>query len=150
MSMSVRQTTPPGLHVVLYDGHCRFCTAAARKLLRLARPGGLTALSFQDPGVLERFPGLTFDVCMKQMQLVTPEGRVYGGFEAAVQALATRPLVRLAVSIYYLPGVRQLGDWLYSVVAANRYRISGKTAQGECESGTCALHFPAKSVTRNA
>ena len=41
-------------------------------------------------------------------------------------------------------------DMALSVVAANRYRISGKTAQGECESGTCALHFPAKSVTRNA
>ena len=145
MNASIRQTAPPGLFVVLYDGHCKFCTAAARKLLRLARPGALTALSFQDAGVLERFPGLTFDVCMKQMQLVTPDGKVYAGFEAAVQALATRPLVRFFVSIYYVPGVRQLCDWLYGVVAANRYRISGKTAQAACESGTCVLHLPANS-----
>ena len=76
------------------------------------------------------------------MYLVTPAGRVYGGFEAAVQAVATRPLLGWLAYGYYLPGVRLLCDLVYALIAANRYRILGKTvAAGECEGGTCALHF---------
>ncbi len=129
--------------VVLYDGHCKFCTAGARKLERLARPGTLELVSFQDPGVLDRFPGLTHEACMRQMHLVTPDGRIYGGFEAAVQALATRPVLGLLARAYYLPGLRQLCDLVYKRIAANRYRLLGKAvAAGECAGGTCALHLP--------
>jgi predicted DCC family thiol-disulfide oxidoreductase YuxK len=126
--------------VVLYDGHCRFCTRGAQKLVALARPGAIEALSFQDPGVLDRFPGLTHDVCMQAMILVAPDGRRYRGFEAAVRAVATRPMLRLFAFAYYLPGIRQVCNRLYAWIAANRYRILGKT--DECEDGTCSLHFP--------
>jgi predicted DCC family thiol-disulfide oxidoreductase YuxK len=135
-------TTPPGRYVVLYDGLCKFCTAGARKLARLARAGLLDVVNFQEPGALDRFPGLTHEACMRQMYLVTPDGRVYGGFEAAVRVLTTRPLLGLLARGYYLPGVRQLCDLIYARIAANRYRIMGKAvAAGECEGGTCAVHF---------
>jgi predicted DCC family thiol-disulfide oxidoreductase YuxK len=128
---------------LLYDGHCNFCTAGARKFATLARPGTLDLVSFQEPGALDRFPGITHEACMTQMYLVTPAGRVYGGFEAAVQALTTRPLLGLVARSYYLPGVRQLCDWIYARIAANRYRLMGKAvAAGECDGGTCALHLP--------
>jgi predicted DCC family thiol-disulfide oxidoreductase YuxK len=143
MPITPQHTTPPGRHVVLYDGHCKFCTPAAKKLAALARPGVLDLVSFQEPGALDRFPGLTHEVCMRQMLLVAPDGRVYGGFEAAVRAVATRPVLGLPAYVYYLPGVRQLCDAVYALVAANRYRLLGKAAAaGECEGGTCSLHFP--------
>jgi predicted DCC family thiol-disulfide oxidoreductase YuxK len=145
--MAAVRTTPPGKYVVLYDGHCKFCTAGARKLGRLARPGTVELLSFQDPGALEHFPGLSHDDCMKQMYLVAPDGRLYGGFEAAVRAVATRPLLGRLAYAYYLPGLRQLLDGLYRLVAANRYRLLGKAGH-ECEGGTCALHFPAARANR--
>jgi predicted DCC family thiol-disulfide oxidoreductase YuxK len=125
--------------VVLYDGLCRFCTLGMRRLQALARPGAIEAVDFQQPGALDRFPGISHDACMRQMHLVLPDGRVIGGFEAAVQALATRPILGRFAYLYYLPGLRQLCDWLYCVVAANRYRLLGKTA-GACAGGTCALH----------
>lgn len=129
--------------VVLYDGHCKFCTAGAKKLAALARPGTLDLVSFQEPGALDPFPGLTHEACMRQLHLVTPDGRVYGGFEAAVQALVTRPLLGLLARAYYLPGLRQLCDALYRRIAANRYRILGKAvAAGACDGGTCSLHLP--------
>jgi predicted DCC family thiol-disulfide oxidoreductase YuxK len=141
--MTVPRTTPLGKHVVLYDGHCHFCTAGSRRLVSLARPGAVEALDFQQPGVLTRFPGITHEVCMKEMQLITPDGRVYRGFEAAVRALATRRLLGVLAFAYYLPGVRQLCDGLYRFVAARRYRLLGKAvAADECASGTCALHVP--------
>jgi predicted DCC family thiol-disulfide oxidoreductase YuxK len=137
------QTAPPGRYIVLYDGHCRFCSAGAKQLAKLAWPGVIELVSFQEPAVLERFPGVPLEACRRRMHLVTPAGRVYGGFEAAVQAVATRPVLGWIAYAYYLPGLRQMLDLVYAVVAANRYRIMGKAvAAGACEGGTCALHFP--------
>src|SRR5258707_3254483 len=123
----LERTTAPGKFVVLYDGHCRFCTGQVRNLVALARPGAVEALSFQDAGVLDRFPGLTHNACMQAMHLVAPDGRVYRGFEAAVRAVLTRPLLGFFAYLYYLPGIRQLLDRLYSFIAARRYRILGTT-----------------------
>jgi predicted DCC family thiol-disulfide oxidoreductase YuxK len=136
-----KRTVAPGRYVVLYDGFCQFCTAGAKKLSNLARAGAIDLVNFQEPGVLERFPGVPWEACMRQLHLVTPDGRVYGGFEAAVQAVATRPVLGWIASAYYVPGLRQMLDRLYVLIAANRYRLMGKTAAGECAGGTCALHL---------
>ncbi|HLJ93147.1 MAG TPA: DUF393 domain-containing protein [Gemmataceae bacterium] len=128
--------------VVLYDGHCTLCTRGARKLLALARPGAVEAVNFQEPGALVPFPGLTHEACMQAMILVAPDGRRFRGFEAAVRAVATRPVLGWIAYTYYLPGIRQLCDRLYAWVAANRYRLLGKTVTDACTDGTCSLHFP--------
>jgi len=109
------------------------------RLLALARPGAVEAVDFQMPGALERFPGVTHEACMRRMHLVTPDGKVYAGFEAAIRALATRPVMRAIVWAYYLPPVRFAFDHLYAAIAANRYRILGRTT--ECPEGTCAVHL---------
>jgi predicted DCC family thiol-disulfide oxidoreductase YuxK len=138
----VRSTTPPGKHhVVLYDGHCRFCTAQMKNLRKLAVPGTIEMVSFQEPGALDAFPGITHDACMRAMQLITPSGRVYQGFAAAAHAVATRPIGFIAYG-YYLPGVHMFCEGLYALIAANRYRLMGKAiAEHACEDGACALHF---------
>jgi protein-S-isoprenylcysteine O-methyltransferase Ste14/predicted DCC family thiol-disulfide oxidoreductase YuxK len=145
-----RETTaPPGRLVVLYDGQCAFCRAQVRNLARLAPPGAFDALDFQQAGVLERFPGIPYDACMRNMHLVTPEGRVYFGFEAAVHAVATRPVLGLLAYAYYLPGIRLACDFAYAVIAANRYRLMRKAVEaGQCEGGTCRLHFPEPARSR--
>lgn len=138
-------TTPPGRHVVLYDGLCKFCLAGMRRLLALARPGAIEPVNFQEPGALDRFPGISHEDCMRQMYLVTPEGKVYAGFEAAVRAVATRRFIGRLAFLYYLPGLRMLLDALYALIARHRYKIMGKlVAKGECSDGTCALHAPRK------
>jgi predicted DCC family thiol-disulfide oxidoreductase YuxK len=130
-------------YVVLYDGHCKFCTAQSKNLAALARQGAVRLVDFQQPGVLAQFPGVSYEACMQAMHLITPGGRVYRGFEAAVQAVATRPVVGWLAHGYYLPGIRQVCDWVYTLVAAHRYRLMGKAvAAGECDGGTCSLHAP--------
>jgi len=141
-SSTPRQTIPPGKYVVLYDGHCKLCTRGARRLVSVARAGAVEAINFQEPWALARFPGLTYEACMQAMYLVAPDGRLFRGFEAAVRAVATRPLLGILAFAYYLPGIRQLCDGLYAWVAANRYRLFGKTVVEECAEGTCAVHFP--------
>ena len=139
--LAAERTTPPGRYVLLYDGLCNFCRAGAGKLIALARPGAVEGVNFQEPGALERFPGVPLEACLRQMYLVTPAGRVYGGVEAAVRALATRPVLGLLAHAYYLPGLRLGLDLLYTVLAANRYRLLGKAvAAGQCQGGTCVWH----------
>jgi protein-S-isoprenylcysteine O-methyltransferase Ste14/predicted DCC family thiol-disulfide oxidoreductase YuxK len=136
------RTTPPGVYALLYDGRCRFCTKGSRDLLRLARPGAVEARDFQQPGVLDPFPGLSHAACMRAMHLVCPDGRVFAGFEAAVRAVATRPVVGWVAYLYYLPGLRLALDLLYGLAARYRYRLMGKAvAAGACAEGTCSLHF---------
>lgn len=145
--VAVEQTTPPGRNVLLYDGLCKFCTAGAKQLLAWSPPGSVELVSFQEPGVLERFPGVSHEACMRQMYLVTANGQVYGGVAAAVEVIALRPVVGWLAYGYYLPGVRLMCDAVYALIAANRYRIMGKAiAAGECEGGTCALHLPNASA----
>lgn len=134
--------TAPERLVVLYDGHCRFCRAQMQNLLRLAKPGSIEPLSFQDEGVLDRFEGLTWEACMEAMHLVAPDGRTYRGMEAAVRAVVTRPVLGAYAWLYYVPGVRQMLDALYRFIAKRRYAIAGRelAAQG-CDGGSCAVHF---------
>jgi predicted DCC family thiol-disulfide oxidoreductase YuxK len=138
---SASKTEPPGNLVVLYDGHCKFCQAQIKNLQKVAKPDSLMPLSFQDEGVLDSFPGVTYEACMKAMQLITPDGRVYQGAEAIARALMTRPIVGLVGYGYYIPGVHILSDAAYATVAANRYRILGKMVEsGECTEA-CAVHL---------
>lgn len=133
---------PPSKPVVLYDGHCRFCSAQMENLQRLARADAIDPVDFQQPEVLTRFEGLTYEECMEAMHLVMPDGRIFRGMEAAARAVMTRPLLGLIAWLYYLPGLRQLLDATYRWVAARRYRIAGRTlAEQGCDGGTCAVHF---------
>src|SRR5262245_5324045 len=94
------------LPAILYDGHCRFCVAAVKKLTRFLPRGGYQALDFQDPDVLPRFPGITHAQAMRAMIFVDARGRVFSGMEAAARAVSLRGAGKLAL-LYYLPGVRQ-------------------------------------------
>jgi predicted DCC family thiol-disulfide oxidoreductase YuxK len=133
----MRTTTPPSRPTVLYDGHCRFCVAQMRRLERFLPRGRYDALSFQDAGVLDRFPGLSHDEAMRALQYIDEGGRIFAGVEAVVQALGLRAIGKLAL-VYYVPGIRQALDAIYRKIARNRYRLAGTT----CEDGTCALHGP--------
>jgi predicted DCC family thiol-disulfide oxidoreductase YuxK len=148
--MTTAQTTPSGKYVLIYDGLCKFCTAGATHFIGWMGRVDVELLDFQRPGALDRFPGLTHEICMSAMQLVMPQGRIYHGFEAAVRAFATRRFLGPLAYLYYVPGLRHLLDFLYAKVAANRYHIMGKAlAAGECDGGTCALHLPtAKAMGR--
>ncbi len=141
MSVATLRTEPPGRYVVLYDGHCRFCTAGARKLLGWMGKVDVELADFQTPGVLERFPGLTYEKCMERLHLVTPDGRVFAGAEAVARAAGTRPVLGKVALVYFVPGLRQLLDRLYRIIAAHRYRLMGRAvAAGACQGGTCSLH----------
>lgn len=129
-----RTTTAPGRDTVLFDGECRFCSKAARQLRALTR-GEVDLSSFREDGVLQRFPGITFEAAMAAMQFVRADGRVFSGAEAIVQAMRTRWFGKPAFA-YYVPGIRQIADGVYGLVSRYRFKIAGR----QCQDGTCHLH----------
>jgi predicted DCC family thiol-disulfide oxidoreductase YuxK len=129
-------TTPPGHDVILFDGHCRLCRGAAKQLEHLLGGSGSELRSFREEGVLAAFPGISLERCERAMQLVQADGRVFEGAEAIVQALGRGRIGRL-LFVYYVPGLRQVADWLYRLIARYRFRIAGKS----CTDDACSVHF---------
>ncbi len=123
---------------VLFDGSCRFCTRSAHGIQRRLGRQRVVLANFQEPGVLERYPGVTHEAAMQRMHVVTREGRIYAGAEAVARLLAALPVVGWVAFLYYVPGLRQLADVAYRFVARNRYRLFGRTET--CDGGTCHLH----------
>ena len=129
--------------VVIYDGHCRFCTAQVRRLRQLDRGGRLTFLSLHDPEVTSRFPDLTYDDMMQAMYVVDPQGRKHRGAEAIRYLTRRLPLLYGLAPLLHIPGSLGLWHWLYRQVANRRYRF-GRVE--DCDGGTCHLHFPPRDA----
>jgi len=133
------------LPVLVYDGHCRFCVAQARRLERWA--GGRVRIeSFRDPGVLAKYPALAEERCEEALQLVLPDGRVASGAEAVSRTLRLSPLLAPAGWLYEIPPLRRALDAGYALVARNRFRLQGEV----CEDAECRLHphAPAAGAAR--
>jgi predicted DCC family thiol-disulfide oxidoreductase YuxK len=131
---------------VLYDGTCGFCTRQARLAQRLGGgPDRVALLSTSIPGVLENRLGLTRESTNRQM-FVEEElsGRRYGGAAAVARLVRQVPLIGPLGWLYYVPGLHQLADALYRLVARNRHRISRLLGwhplpNDSCADGTCGL-----------
>jgi predicted DCC family thiol-disulfide oxidoreductase YuxK len=124
--------------VVIFDGHCRICTAQVRRLARFDCRGRLAYLSLHDPEVARRWPELSHDELMQDMYVIDPQGGKHRG--AAAFRYLSRRLRRLwwLAPVLHIPFSLPLWQWLYRQVANRRYRF-GKTA--DCSEGTCSVHF---------
>ncbi len=127
----------PEADVVVYDGHCRFCTEGVKSLLFWDCQGKLSYLSLHDPEVQRRWPDISHERLMQEMCIIDTKGNRYWGPEAV--RYLTRRLRRLwwAAPFAFFPGSMLLWRPLYRLVAKNRYRFRGKTCD---EGGTCSLH----------
>jgi predicted DCC family thiol-disulfide oxidoreductase YuxK len=123
--------------VIIYDGHCKFCVGQVNRLV--GDDHRIAYRSFRDSGVLDDYPGLDFESCVKEMKLIK-NGRIYGGAEAVFRTVMIRHRVWGKIFLlYYVPGIRSLMDGGYRWVARNRFRIAGRTTE-DCESGVCKRH----------
>ena len=129
----------PDADIVIYDGHCRFCTHQVQRLARWDRRQRLAFLSLHDPQVSRRWPQFTHEQLMREMFLVESTGRITSGAMAFRRLSRILPPLWLAAPLLHLPGSMILWRPLYQWVARRRYRIMGRT--DHCEpGGTCHLH----------
>lgn len=129
----------PAADVVIFDGHCKFCTAQVQRLARWDRGGKrLAFLSLHDPAVAKRYPELTYDQMMEEMYLVDQRGNRHAG-AAAFRYLTTRlPRLYPLAPLMHLPFTLPIWKWGYRQVAKRRY-LAGKTT--DCDDGACKVHF---------
>jgi predicted DCC family thiol-disulfide oxidoreductase YuxK len=126
----------PARATVIFDGSCDFCTRSVRFVRWLDRRRRLTIVPFQKPGVPAAH-GLTVADCERAAWTVTPDGRRYPGAAAVNVALAVALGTRLPWVLYRLPGIRQLQDLIYALVARNRTRLPGDTPYCEQHPDAC-------------
>jgi len=130
-------TTSPSADIVIYDGHCRFCTSSVRWLHVLAG-GRLAFLSLHDDEVTQRFPQLTHDQMMDEMFVVDQAGKARGGANAFRYLTRRLPWLWPLAPMMHIPFSLGLWRFLYRQVAQRRY-LWGKI--DDCESGNCDVHF---------
>ena len=116
--------------VVLYDEDCGFCRWSLAKLLRWDRRNALRPVALQDPEADVLLEGMPEDRRMASWHLVTPDGAIASGGDAAA------PLARLlpgGAPIAFLartfPGLTRSA---YGLVSRNRTRLAGVVGEQAC------------------
>jgi predicted DCC family thiol-disulfide oxidoreductase YuxK len=109
---------------LVFDGACGFCTRSVRQLKALDRNGRVTAVPFQKTGTPASV-GLTLEECKASAWAIAPDGGYYRGAEAVNALVAAALGTAVPLLLYYLPGIRQLQDFIYFLIAYNRSRLPG-------------------------
>jgi len=95
-----------------------------RLLEALDRNHRVTAVPFQKSGVPASV-GLTVEQCEASAWAIAPDGGRYQGAEAVDAVVACALGVKVPLLSYSLPGMRQLQDLIYYLIASNRSRLGG-------------------------
>ena len=69
--------------------------------------------------------GLSLEECEASAWAIEPDGSRYRGAEAVNALVAVALGTAVPLLLYYLPGIRQLQEFVYSLIASNRSRLSG-------------------------
>lgn len=111
--------------LVVFDGNCGVCTRSVRLLKRLDRRSRLTYAPFQDSGVLAT-ASVTEEQAASQVWF-REDSKLTGGAEAVSRMLDVALGIHFFGIVHHIPGIKQLQNWVYRWVAANRYRLPGMT-----------------------
>ena len=126
----------PSSLVVLFDGGCPICRRTVRTLRRLDWRGRLQfADATFEPNRERVAPGLSESDAMRQMYVVEPGGRRFGGYDAQLRIARELPLLWPLQMIGRLPGLKQIGTRVYRLIAEHRRR------QGVCSDELCSPGF---------
>lgn len=104
---------------VLYDGDCSFCVDTAARFAGYFKKIQHEALPLQTPGWRERF-GLSEEEWLREVRVVTAEGRLLGGAAALVYLARQRLWGRPAAWLLSTGWGYALLDRLYKAVARRR------------------------------
>jgi len=87
-------------------------------------------------------PSLTEAQVMVEMYVVDERQRLHGGFDGWLQIARVVPTMWVFGLLGRVLGIRQLGDAVYKVIAANRVR------RGRCTDELCAPTLATKNTKR--
>ena len=106
---------------VLYDEECRWCRWSVARLAALDRDRRLRLVPIQGAEGERLLADVPEDERLASAHVVTPDGRVFSGGDAAAPIAAVLPALRPGVPVLRaLPGPTRAG---YRLVADNRSRL---------------------------
>lgn len=105
---------------MIFDGDCGFCRRWIARWKQLTGDR-VRYFPFQDPHIASAFPELPLEQFQRAVQLIEPDGSVFGGAEAVVRALAHAPEKRWLLRAYeHVPGFAPVTEWTYRLIARHR------------------------------
>ena len=109
--------------IVIYDGGCAFCTAAARWLERQDRRRRLRLVPIADVVDLRGHHFVRADLD-REMHVVDGSGRVYRGFRSWRRIASEVPILMPTLPLLWVPGMSAVGGRVYGWIAGHRSFIS--------------------------
>jgi predicted DCC family thiol-disulfide oxidoreductase YuxK len=112
---------------VIYDGNCNLCVTFTRLLEKFDRGVLFDYIPMQDETNLEKL-GITSQDCEMGMILLDGNNlsRRWQGSDAAEEISRLLPMGKVFIDVYCsLPGMKAVGDHLYTEIRDNRYRWFG-------------------------
>jgi predicted DCC family thiol-disulfide oxidoreductase YuxK len=127
--------------LLVFDGYCGFCTRAVETIARLDHHHRLEIRAWQQPGTLEQARLTREDV--KTAAWLIHNRRQYRGAAAINAALGLALGNPLLFGFYKIPGIQQLQDFAYALIANNRSSLRGvrafcKRPGSDCETGSAS------------
>jgi predicted DCC family thiol-disulfide oxidoreductase YuxK len=122
-----------GRTVVLYDGTCPLCQRSTRWCNLLDWLRRVSWVNFRNPEIRKQLPYLTSEELDAEMFVLTPEGRLYRGYNAWRRIAGLLPLTFLVTFMLYIPPIPQIGRAVYAWIAKHRY------SWFHCKDETCRI-----------
>ncbi|MCG8587185.1 MAG: DCC1-like thiol-disulfide oxidoreductase family protein [Pirellulales bacterium] len=122
-----------GRTVVLYDGTCPLCQRSTRWCNLLDWLRRVSWVNFRNLEIRGQVPYLSDEQLDAEMFVITPEGRVYSGYDAWRRLSLLFPLTFPLAFLLYIPPIPQIGRAVYSWIAKHRYQWF------HCTDDTCRI-----------
>jgi len=113
----------PSNGYVLYDGNCGICSNLAARMRGTLERHGFALARLQDGWVAER-TGIATDVLVKEFRVLTSDGEVRSAGDAYRYIFRRLPWAWPIYAVAVTPGLKQIFDATYRLVADNRHHIS--------------------------
>ena len=120
---------------VLYDGQCSLCRRSVEQLARRDTRRALELRDLHATNLQQLHPALTREACVREMHVVTADGRVLAGFDAFRYLWRQLPSTRWWAWVLYVPPAPLAGRLVYRWIA--RHRLALRCG---CDTGTCNVH----------
>ncbi|HEY0838739.1 MAG TPA: DUF393 domain-containing protein [Vulgatibacter sp.] len=151
----------PDQILVIYDAECPFCSTVARWLLRLDWRKKISCEPLQSDELRDAL-GMSLERAKFSAHVLEPNGRLW--MEGGAAAACFDALLPFGVPLFRflsrVPGLHQLGNWIYHLISHNRPKLPHGPAMAKyttpaVESGTLdevrrrrmAAHMPSAPPT---
>lgn len=122
--------------VLIFDGHCGFCSWSAELVGRIDRHGRVRLVACQE-GEMPAQLGVSREECEQAAWAVAPDGSRYRGaaaIDAALDFVLGTSVLRF---LYGVRPIRWLQDRIYDWFVANRGRLPGMRPYCQQYPGRC-------------